>query len=120
MTREPGLSHLFVTVADLAEARKFWTEVIGLEVLAEDDEYLRVGGGDGFSMGIERAAEGDEPEVEIVVRVADVDASYERLQALGIACDGPPEEMPWRARHIWLRGPDGRRISLYSSEHDDK
>ena len=120
MTREPGLSHLFVTVADLDEARKFWTEVMGLDVLVEDDEYLRVGGGGGFSMGIERAAEGDEPEVEIVIRVADLDASYQRLLALGIECDGPPEEMPWGARHIWLRGPDGRRISLYSSEDVDK
>jgi len=120
VTRRPGLSHLFVTVGDLAEARRFWTEVIGLDVLADEDEYLRVGGGGGFSMGIERAAEGDEPEVEVVVRVADVDASYERLQALGIACDGPPEDMPWGARHVWLRGPDGRRISLFSSEHVDK
>ena len=120
MTREPGLSHLFVTVGDLSAARRFWTEVIGLEVLVEDDEYLRVGGGGGFSMGMEGAGEGDESEVEIVVRVADVDASYERLQALAIACDGPPVEMPWGARHIWLRGPDGRRISLYSSEHVDK
>ena len=120
MTREPGLNHLFVTVADVAEARRFWTEVIGLEVLVEDDKYLRVGGGGGFSMGIERAADGAEPEVEVVVRVPDVDASYERLLALGIVCDGPPEEMPWGARHIWLRGPDGRRISLYSSERADK
>jgi catechol 2,3-dioxygenase-like lactoylglutathione lyase family enzyme len=118
VTREPGLSHLFLTVADLAEARRFWTEAIGLDVLVEDDEYLRVGGG--FSMGIERAAEGDEPEVEVVVRVADVDESYARLQALGVACDGPPEEMPWGARHVWLRGPDGRRISLYSSDHVEK
>lgn len=120
MTRAPGLSHLFVTVADLTEARRFWTEVIGLDVMVEDDEYLRVGGGGGFSMGIERAADGDVPEVEVVVRVPDVDASYARLLALGIACDGPPEEMPWGARHIWLRGPDGRRVSLYSSERADK
>lgn len=115
----PRLSHLFVTVGDLAAARAFWTEKVGLEVLVEDDEYVRVGGGDGFSMGIERAAASHEPEVEVVVRVDDVDAMYERLQAAGIRCDGPPEEMPWRARHIWLRDPDGRRVSLYSSTAED-
>lgn len=120
MKREPSLSHLFATVGDLAAARAFWTDVIGIEVLVEDDEYLRVGGGGGYSMGIELAEEGDAPEVEVVVRVADVDASYERLLAAGIDCDGPPEEMPWGARHVWLRDPDGRRISIYSSPHDTK
>ena len=118
MSGAPRLSHLFVTVADLKVSRAFWTEKIGLEVLVEDDEYLRVGGGDGFTMGIERAAPGEDLEVEVVVRVADVDATYERLLAAGITCDSPPQEMPWGARHIWLRDPDGRRISLYSSTAD--
>jgi len=112
------LSHLFVTVGDLAVSRAFWSETIGLEVLVEDEGYVRVGGGDGFTMGIEHATPGEEREVEVVVRVADVDAACARLLAADIECDSPPEEMPWGARHIWLRDPDGRRISLYSSNAD--
>jgi catechol 2,3-dioxygenase-like lactoylglutathione lyase family enzyme len=115
VTEEARLSHLFVTVGDLAVARDFWTEVIGLNVLVEDEDYVRVGSGDGFSMGIERAADGERPAVEVVVRVADVDATYRRLQAAGIECEASPRDMPWGARHIWLRDPDGRAISIYSS-----
>ncbi len=119
MKTRPSLSHLFTTVGDLVAARSFWTELVGLEVVLEDDEYVRVGGEGGFKMGIERAPEGEAPEIEVVVRVPDVDAAYARLQSAGVACDGPPEEMPWGARHIWLRDPDGRRVTLYSSSDED-
>ena len=119
VTDRARLSHLYATVSDLGRARAFWTEVLGLELLVDGDEYLRVGGEGGFSMGIERAKEGDAPELEAVVRVADVVATYERLQAQGIECFGPPEDMPWGARHIWLRDPDGHLISIYSSSDVD-
>ena len=115
VTDQARLSHLYATVSDLARARAFWTQVLGLEVLVDGDEYLRVGGEGGFSMGMERVEEGGGPELEAVVRVADVDATYDRLQVQGIECFGPPEDMPWGARHIWLRDPDGHLISIYSS-----
>jgi catechol 2,3-dioxygenase-like lactoylglutathione lyase family enzyme len=119
VTEEARLNHLYATVSDLARARAFWTKVVGLEVLLDDDEYLRLGGAGGFTMGMERAEEGDAPELEVVVRVADVDATYERLQAAGVECYGPPEDMPWAARHVWLRDPDGHLISIYSSADTD-
>ena len=115
VTDQARLSHLFVTVGDVGAAREFWTEAIGLEVLVEEDDYLRVGGGGGLSIGIELAGAQDDPAVELVVRVADVDATFHRLQAAGIECDAPPRDMPWGARHIWLRDPDGRPVSIYSS-----
>ena len=119
MTDDARLSHLFSTVGDLAAARTFWTEVIGLHVVVEGDEYLRVGGDGGFTMGIERAGADEPPAIEVVVRVADVDATYQRLLATGIECDGPPRDMPWGARHIWLRDPDGRPVSIYSATDPD-
>jgi catechol 2,3-dioxygenase-like lactoylglutathione lyase family enzyme len=113
------LSHAYATVSDLAAARAFWTDLIGLEVVIDDGEYLRLGGAGGYSMGMERAEEGDAPELEVVVRVPDVDAAYERLRTAGIECGGPPADMPWGARHIWLRDPDGHLISIYSSSGED-
>jgi len=117
VTDKARLSHIYATVSDLAASRAFWTDLIGLEVLIDDGEYLRLGGSDGYSMGMERADEA--PELEVVVRVPNVDAAYERLQAAGIECGGPPEDMPWGARHIWLRDPDGHLISIYSSADDE-
>ena len=119
MSNDARLNHLFATAADLPTARAFWTEVIGLQVVLEDDEYVRVGGDGGFTMGIERAVEGESPAIEVVVRVGDVDAVYQRLVASGVDCDGPPRDMPWGARHIWLRDPDGRPVSIYSATDPD-
>ena len=120
MSERARLNHVYATVSDLAAARAFWTEMIGLEVLVDDDGYLRLGGeGGGFSMGMERGENGDAPELEVVVRVTDVDAMYLRLQATGVEVGGPPHDMPWGARHIWLRDPDGHLISIYSSPDED-
>ena len=119
MSERARLNSVYATVSDLGRARAFWTGVIGLEVLGDDGEYLRLGGAGGFSMGMERAEEDEAPELEVVVRVDDVDATYERLQAAGVECYGPPEDMPWGARHIWLRDPDGHLISIYSSADQD-
>ena len=115
MSDEARLNHLFATAADLTKARAFWTDVIGLQVVRDDDAYVRVAGDGGFTMGIERASEGESPAIEVVVRVADVDAGYQRLVSAGIECQGPPRDTPWGARHIWLRDPDGRPVSLYST-----
>lgn len=93
MNEKARLNHLYATVGDLATARAFWTQVIGLDLLYEDDEYLRLAGEGGFSMGMERVAEGDTPELEVVVRVVDVDATYERVRrsTRGHALGCPPD-----------------------------
>jgi catechol 2,3-dioxygenase-like lactoylglutathione lyase family enzyme len=112
MTR---LSHLFVHVTDLVRSRRFYVEQLGLSVLMEHEGYLRLGGGDGFHMGIEERAadEVGAAGIEIVLRVDDVDTVYARL-AGEVAFDSAPTDMPWDARHAWLREPDGYRISIYS------
>lgn len=111
-----AFSHLFVHVRDLAATRRFYVELLGLEALMEGGGYLRVGGAGGFHAGFE---ERDAPEVgaagiELVIRVDDVDAAYERLSAAGVTFDTRPEDQEWGARHAWLRDPDGYRLSLYT------
>jgi catechol 2,3-dioxygenase-like lactoylglutathione lyase family enzyme len=114
---QPHLTHLFMEVADLQRAHWFWTEAIGLELLEDRGPYIRVGGGGGFAIGIEQAAPGavSPSGPEITVRVDDVDATAARLRELGIDIIEGPADQPWGARHAWLRDPDGRRMSVYSS-----
>jgi catechol 2,3-dioxygenase-like lactoylglutathione lyase family enzyme len=109
------LSHLFVHVRDLERARRFYVDYLGLAVLADSGGYLRLGGGDGFHMGLEERPAGSVGAVgiEIVVRVTDVDAMAARLRAAGIDITEPADQ-PWGARHAWLHDPDGYRLSIYS------
>jgi catechol 2,3-dioxygenase-like lactoylglutathione lyase family enzyme len=111
-----ALSHLFIHVSDLSQTRRFYVDQLGLSVLMEEDGYLRIGGDDGFHMGMEARgpAEIGAAGIEIVIRVDDVDAAYGALSAEGVRFAGPPADTPWGRRHAWLTDPDGYRLSIYS------
>ena len=117
----PYLSHLFLEVADLDRARWFWIEALGLTLLQDRGGYLQVGDADGsgFQLGIEQKPESavvprDYPE--ITLRVDDCDIVARGLEAIGVAIEEGPADQPWGARHAWFRDPDGRRMSVYSSD----
>jgi uncharacterized glyoxalase superfamily protein PhnB len=52
-------------------------------------------------------------EVIVYFEDDDLDATYERLTAAGIAFDQPPTDMPWLWRESRLRDPDGHRLCLF-------
>jgi uncharacterized glyoxalase superfamily protein PhnB len=54
-------------------------------------------------------------EMELVIRVPDVDATYRTLTAQGVRFDAPPADMPWGNRQAWTRDPSGTRVSIYTS-----
>ena len=111
------LSHLFVRVSNLERTRAWYVDLLGLEVLVDEPEYLRVGGGGGFAIGFEAGPPGEVGAVgiEVVVEVDDVDRRYEELVAAGARADEPPGDQEWGARHAWLRDPDGYRVSIFSA-----
>ena len=111
-----ALTHLFVHVTSLEATRHFYIDYLGLEVLTDDEGYLRVGGGDGFHMGFEERdwADVGAPGIQINVRVDDVDETWRRLREEGVPMSGPPEDQEWGTRQAWLFDPDGYRLSIYS------
>ncbi len=115
----PHLSHLFVSVLDLQATHRFYVGLLGLEVLegGPGGGYMRLGGGGGFHIGFEAIPAAAVPTdgIEIVIRVEDVDALYERLVVAGVAVEVPPADQAWGARHLWLRDPTGYRVSIYST-----
>jgi catechol 2,3-dioxygenase-like lactoylglutathione lyase family enzyme len=110
------LSHLFVHVTDLERTVRFWTEVVGLELLLTEPGYARVGGVDGFDLGLEeRAAEQvGATGIELAIEVDDVRAAYQRMAAAGVEFLGPPRQQPWGGVHAWFADPDGYRCSIFS------
>jgi len=108
------LSHLFVHVASLVESRAFYVDLLGLEVLMEEPGYLRIGNADGWRIGMEEGGPVGADGIEIVIRVPDVDAAYDRLADAGVNFDTPPTTTGWGSRHAWLRDPSGYRLSIYS------
>ena len=113
MTRA-GFHHLSIHVSDLRRTRRFY-ERLGVEVLADDPGFLRLGGGDGFAIAVEERAARDvgAPGLEIVIRVPDVDGLASSLRDEGVAVTAPSDH-PSGERRAWLHDPDGYRLSIYT------
>lgn len=108
------LSHLFVRVRDLDASRRFYVDLLGLQVLIEEPGYLRVGNDDGWHIGMEEAEPVGASGIELVIRVPNVDAAYAALTASDVIFDSSPTDTDWGARHAWLRDPSGYRLSIFS------
>jgi len=113
--RAARFDHVFLVTSDVAAMRHLLVDVFGLELLADEEGYVRIGGGDGFHVGIEEGDPGPPNATELVIAVDDVDAVYRRAAAEGVPFEGPPVDTEWRARHAWFTDPDGRRMSIFSA-----
>ncbi len=106
-----------VFVGDLAAAKRFYADDIGLPVIWEGDESL------GFDVGalliVEPVGE-DDDEAEALVgrfvgaslKVDDLDAVYRDLTAKGVRFEGPPETQPWGGRLAHVIDPSSNILSL--------
>ena len=108
------LSHVFLLTSDVGAMHRLLVDVIGLEVLVDEGDYLRVGGGGGFHLGIEQGDPSPPNEVELAIEVDDVDAAYQRATAAGVQFVAPPTDAEWGARHAWFTDHDGRRMSIFT------
>jgi catechol 2,3-dioxygenase-like lactoylglutathione lyase family enzyme len=103
-----------MVVSDLEAQRRLLVDVVGLRVLLDEGEYVRIGGDGGFHLGLEEGTRRSSCDgLEINIQVDDVDGAHRRLVEAGILVEGPPEEQEWGARHVWFRDVDGRRMSVF-------
>ena len=100
---------------DIARAKEFYTEVLGLEVetQGESDMELRCGQVtldvfDPSSIGQPFAPS----PAGLAMRVPDVDAARAELEAKGVAFDGETIETSV-CRQAWFKDPDGNALMLH-------
>jgi catechol 2,3-dioxygenase-like lactoylglutathione lyase family enzyme len=108
-----------VLTQDLARAKRFYTEVLGLDVETEgaSDMELRCGQVtldvfDPSSIGQPFAPS----PAGLALRVADVDAARTELEAKGVTFDGETIETGV-CRQAWFKDPDGNALMLHR-RHD--
>jgi catechol 2,3-dioxygenase-like lactoylglutathione lyase family enzyme len=104
-----------VLTQDLARAKRFYTEVLGLAIESEgeSDMELRLGQVtldvfDPSSIGQQFAPN----PAGIAIRVADVDAARGELEAKGVAFDGETIETGV-CKQAWFKDPDGNALMLH-------
>jgi len=104
-----------VLTQDLARAKRFYTDVLGLEIETEgeSDMELRLGQVtldvfDPSSIGQTFAPS----PAGIALRVPDVDTARSELEAKGVVFDGETIETGV-CRQAWFKDPDGNALMLH-------
>jgi catechol 2,3-dioxygenase-like lactoylglutathione lyase family enzyme len=100
---------------DIARAKEFYTEVLGLEVETEGESDMELRCGqvtldifDPSSIGQPFASS----PAGLALRVPDVDAARADLEAKGVAFDGETIETSV-CRQAWFKDPDGNALMLH-------
>jgi len=122
-----------LSVYDMPEAVRFYTELLGFEVVSLAPTYEVIDGvehfhwcmlknGDSMLMLNTEYDTGERPPQRPVAKeqpfgawfyfaCQDVDGAYEQLKAAGVKCD-PPKIVPYGFRTVSFRDPDGHGITL--------
>lgn len=109
-----------VPVSDPARAKAFYLDVLGLELVHEDDSvpgfhWIQVAPKDGTTAltlvtWFESMPAGSLRG--LVLHSSDLAADYQELVAKGVEFDGPPRRTPYSEGETVLRDPDGNSLVL--------
>jgi catechol-2,3-dioxygenase len=100
-----------ILATDLAAAREFYGDRIGLEVLIESDDFLTFGCGGDSRLVVTRSTTGtSEPQTKASWRVRDVAAEVAELRSRGIEVEDVTDA--GFALVTWFVDPHGNSIGL--------
>ncbi len=107
-------NHAMVYVSDVAQAKRFYADLLGFRVIEEAEGFYARLRSPGSTTTL--ALHKREPGVSgmrLYFEVPRLDDFCAQLAKQGVKFDKVPEDMPWGWRHAYLRDPDGHEISLY-------
>jgi len=122
MIRYTGIHHVSLNVTDLARAKSFYEDVLGLTTIERPPfdfagEWYGIGDGGAQLHLIVRKGQDDASggivtrDGHFAMRVADWDAALDRLRRLGVEHKANPDSITGFGQ-IFLRDPDGNLIEL--------
>jgi catechol 2,3-dioxygenase-like lactoylglutathione lyase family enzyme len=87
-----------ISAADLAAAKRFYGDVLGLDLLMDHGWIATWGSTEQMSVQISFAAEGGSgtPVPDLSIEVDDVGATLAGMKAAGFAIEYGPADEPWR------------------------
>lgn len=103
-----------VATQDIAAARRFYQDVLGLDVLMDHGWIATYGSRQTMSVQVSFATEGgsDTPVPDLSIEVDDLDTALARVRQAGIAVVYGPADEPWGVRRFYVRDPFGKLINI--------
>src|SRR5689334_22521890 len=103
-----------IAAKDLAAARRFYGEILGLDVLMDHGWITTYGSAQKMTVQVGIASEGGSgtPVPDLSIEVDDLDAALQRMERVAIPIEYGPAEEPWGVRRFYVRDPFGKLINI--------
>jgi catechol 2,3-dioxygenase-like lactoylglutathione lyase family enzyme len=103
-----------IAASDVAAGRRFYQEVLGLDLLMDLGWIVTYGSPEKMSVQISVATEGGSgtPTPDLSIEVDDVDAALERMRSAGFPIEYGPADEPWGVRRFYVRDPFGKLVNV--------
>lgn len=98
----------------VADARRFYGDVLGLELLMDHGWIATYGSEERMGVQISFASEGGSgtPTPDLSIEVDDVDGALERMKQAGFAIEYGPADEPWGVRRFYVRDPFDKLVNI--------
>ena len=105
-----------IATQDIAAARRFYHDVLGLDVVMDLGWIATYGSQDTMTVQISFMAQGGSgtPVPNLSIEVDDVDMAFDAMQDAGFAIEYGPADEPWGVRRFYVRDPFGRLVNILS------
>jgi catechol 2,3-dioxygenase-like lactoylglutathione lyase family enzyme len=105
-----------IATPDVAAAKSFYQDVLGLELLMDMGFIATYGSGETMSVQISVMTEGGSgtPVPDLSIEVDDVDEALARVKRAGIVIEYGPANEPWGVRRFFTRDPFGKLVNILS------
>jgi catechol 2,3-dioxygenase-like lactoylglutathione lyase family enzyme len=105
-----------VGVADPAVAKRFYQDILGLEVVMDLGWIATYGSREKMTVQISFLSEGGSgaPVPDVSIEVDDLDAALARMSDARIPIEYGPADEPWGVRRFFVRDPFGTLLNIVS------
>ena len=105
-----------IETPDAAAARRFYHDVLGLDVLMDQGWIATYGSEERMQVQVSFMAQGGSgtPVPDLSIEVDYVDAALQGMKAAGFAIEYGPADEPWGVRRFYVRDPFGRLVNILS------
>lgn len=107
-----------IATADTATARRFYGDVLGLDLVMDHGWIATYGSNERMTVQISFAEQGGAgtPVPDISIEVDDVDTVLAGMKQAGFTVEYGPIDEPWGVRRFFVRDPFGKLINIL--QHD--
>lgn len=99
---------------DVAAAKRFYQDVLGLDLLMDHGWIATYGSREQMSVQISFASQGGSGTAtpDLSIEVDDLEAALEGMKGAGFSIEYGPVDEPWGVRRFYVRDPFGKLVNI--------